>query len=139
MDKFTYFFPFIFIGMWVLVSFILSRKAWNKLVEKFRTDAPFDGNRIGIISADINSVSYKNSLILKCNQQGIYLKTTFLFRLFHLPVLIPWKEIKETRDGKVLFIRTKELVIGNPFIAMITIKASVYEKMERYLGSIPKG
>jgi hypothetical protein len=124
--------------MWILVTFILSKIAWSRLVEKFRTDAPFDGNRIGIISAGINSVNYGNSLILKCSQRGMYLKTVFLFRLFHPPVLIPWKEIKEVRNRKILFIRTTELVVGNPFVALITLKASVYEKIERYIGDVPK-
>jgi hypothetical protein len=138
MDKFAYIFPFIFVGMWILVTYMISKMGWDKLVEKFRYKGPFEGDRIGIISATINSGNYNKVIILRCNQQGIFLKTIFFFRLFHPSVFIPWKEIKEIRDRKVLFIQCKELVVGNPFVAMITMKASTYNKIEKSVGYIPK-
>lgn len=131
MIKFIYFFPFLFIGMWILITYIVSKMGWGKLVEKFRANDKFEGKRIGLISATINSANYNNAIILKYNYQGMYLKTAFLFRPFHPPVFIPWSEIRETRDKKIFFINLKELVIGDPFIAMITLKASVYNKLEK--------
>ena len=127
---FGYIFPFIFIGMWVIVSYIISRIGWARLVEKYRFDGDFEGTRVGIISASINGGNYNGSLVLKYNYNGIYLKTIFIFRLFHPPVLIPWNEIKEVRDRKMLFVKLKEIVIGDPFVALITLKESIYKKIE---------
>jgi len=97
----------------------------------------FHGTRIGLISASVNGANYNNSLVLKYNYDGIYLKVILPFRLFHPPILIPWKEVKYARDKKIFFIKLKELVIGDPFIALITLKASVYNKMQIPI-SIPK-
>ena len=129
MNQLIWFIPF-FIAMFVVISFVISKMGWSRLAEEFKTDNKFDGKRVGLISATINSCNYKNIIVLKYNQYGIFLKTVFPFNLFHPPILIPWNEIKEVRDGKLLFFRFKELIIGNPFIAMITLKASVYKKIE---------
>jgi hypothetical protein len=117
--------------MIIIVTYFISRMGWDKLVQHFKAIDKFEGKRVGLISVTINSGNYQNSIVLKYNYQGIYLKPIFLFRLFHPPVLIPWNEIKDVRDKKILFINLKELVIGDPFIALITLKTSVYNKIER--------
>lgn len=133
MNNVVYFFPFIFVGMWTLVTFIISKMGWATLVDNYQTSPHFEGQRVGIISASINSINYRNSLILKYNQDGIYLRPTILFRLFHKPVLIPWKEIKEVRDKKILLFSFKELIIGQPFVAIIGISKSVFDEIENSL------
>ena len=130
MQYFGYFFPVFFIGMWVLVIFVISRMGWVNLVENYYYEAEFTGTRVGIISASVNNTNYKNSLVLKYNEQGIYLRPVWLFRLFHKPVLIPWKEIKEVRDRKILFFTFKELIIGQPFVATLGLKKSVFARIE---------
>lgn len=132
-DKLPFILPFVFIGMWTLVTYIISRMGWSNLIDKYLYQDHFIGERVGIISASINSANYKNSLILKYNEDGFYLRPMFLFRLFHPPVLIPWKEIKEVRTNKVLFSTTKQLIIGNPFVAMITLNENTFKKIENHL------
>ncbi|UAY53632.1 hypothetical protein [Ferruginibacter albus] len=51
MVSFAYFFPFFFIGMWVLVCFIISKMGWADLFTNYPAPADFIGTRIGIISA----------------------------------------------------------------------------------------
>jgi len=133
MNYFVYFFPFLFIGMWVLISFVLSKKGWADLVTNYTINRSFEGRRVGIITASINSVNYKNSLVLQYNEEGIYLRPVVLFRLFHPPVLIPWKEIKEVRDKKILFISYKELIVGHPFVAAIGLNQNTFRKIEKQL------
>src|SRR3977135_2062016 len=98
-----YYFPFLFAGMWILITFIISRMGWSDLSAHYETINPFLGQRVGIISASINSANYNNSLILKYNEVGIYLRPIIIFRLFHKPILIPWTEIKEVRNKNILF------------------------------------
>jgi hypothetical protein len=132
MEKLAYIFPFLFVGMFVLVAYMLSKRGWSDLVSKYRFPEDFSGERVGITSASINGVNYNNCLLLKYNEQGIYLKPIFVFRLFHAPVMIPWNEIKAVRDKKVLFVHFKELVIGDPAVALIQMKPITVEKL-RYL------
>ena len=123
-------FPFLFIGMWILVTFIISKKGWADLVAKYQSDGIFNGERVGIISALVNGTKYKNALILKYNATGIFLKPILPFRLFHKPVLIPWNEIRGIRDKKVLFSSFKELIIGQPFVAILHIGNKNFQKIE---------
>ena len=129
MDAIPYFFPFFFIGMWVFVTYILSKMGWSDLVENFKLERSFSGRRIGYISASINSVNYQNSLILKCNEEGMYINSVIFFRLFHPAIFIPWSEIIDVRDKKILFTSYKELIIGNPFIATIKLRNKPYNKL----------
>ena len=110
----SYIFPFLFRGMWVSATFIISKMGWSDLASKYQTNAVFTGDKAGLISASINNANYKNSLILKYNEEGLYLKPIFLFSLFHKPILIPWEEIKEVRDKKIFFYDLKELIVGIP-------------------------
>ena len=106
---------------------------WTNLEAGYINKDTFYGERVGIISASINRANYRNALILKYNKDGIYLKPIILFRMFHKPVLIPWKEIKEVRDKRILFNTLKELVIGQPVVATITITEEIYRKIESNL------
>ena len=126
-DHFGYYFPFLFAGLWVLVSFIISRAGWAALAANYSTSIPFKGHSVGFISASINGANYNNSLILKYNEVGIYLRPIIFFRLFHRPLLIPWREIKEGPDKKYLFTSFKELIIGSPSVATIRLRKSTFD------------
>jgi len=133
MSFFGYIFPFLFAGIWILINYIISKMAWADLVKNYETEASFSGHRVGIISASINGISYNNALILRFNEEGIYLRPVWVFRLFHKPVLIPWKEIKEVRDRKFFFFNLKEIIVGNPFVAKITMRKSTFSLIENNL------
>jgi hypothetical protein len=129
--NFAYFFPVLFIGMWILVTYMISKMGWADLAKFYETNKTFRGNKVGLISASINGANYNSVLILKYNDEGIFLRPVFLFRLFHEPILIPWKDIIETRDKKTLFIEFKELIVGNPFVAIVKMKKSTFAKIEK--------
>lgn len=131
MKDFPYLFPFFFIGMFVFVLFILSKKGWSDLASEYQLDNSFEGERAGVISVAINGVNYNNCLLLKYNDEGFYLRPIFIFRLFHKPLFIPWKAIRDIRDKKVLFVQLKELVIGEPTIAIMQMRKPAFSKIER--------
>lgn len=92
------------------------------------------GTRVGIISATVNGkANYRNSLVLKYNEQGMYLKPVLLFSLFHKPILIPWEEIIEVKNKTKLFHTAKEIIIGDPMVAAIEINNNVYDRIKSYL------
>lgn len=131
MNQLVPFFPILFIGMWVLITFLLSRMGWTRLVAHYQYSDNFIGTRVGIISATINKkCNYKNCLILKYNEHGIYLKLLLIFSLFHKPVLIPWQEITEVQFKKILFSKYVDLVIGDPTVGVISISESVFNKIK---------
>lgn len=123
------FFPMFFIGLWLLVSFVLSLMGWSSLARHYKTDNVFYGRNIGICSGYINSVKYKNVLVVKYNEQGIHLSVIFIFRFCHPAVFIPWDEIKKVYDDHSFFLRYKKMVIGAPQIATITLRSHTFERI----------
>jgi hypothetical protein len=133
LKHYFYFIPFAFIVVWVLITFIISRMGWADLVQSYKYESKFIGQRVGFITAFINKVQYKNALILRYNAEGIYLEPIFLFRLFHPPILVPWTEITEVRNKRIFFIDFKELVIGHSTITRIRLYQSTFAKIEKEL------
>lgn len=131
MKELGYLFPIFFVGMFVLVLFVLSKRGWSDLVTRYRFDGDFNGDRFGIISATINGANYNNCLVLKYNEHGFYLRPILMFRLFHKGIFIPWQEIKDIRDKKFLFAQLKELVVGAPAVAIMQIRYATFESLER--------
>ncbi len=130
MQSLIYYFPLFFIVGGISICYIISKMGWTDLAAKYETSPEFIGTKIGLISANINSANYKNSLILKYNDEGIFLRPIFLFRLFHKPILIPWQEIKSIRTKKNFFSSYNELLIGSPYVATITISNSIFQRLE---------
>lgn len=124
-----------FTGLWIFITYIISKTGWAVLAGKYQYDGPFTGEKAGIISAAFNNTRYKNALVLRYNYEGMYIKPVAIFRLFHKPILIPWKEIKAIRDKKLFAITLKELVIGDPVVTVMTIKENLFSELEN---NIPK-
>lgn len=123
-------FPFFFTGIFILVMFLISKRGWRDLASRFRYDDVFQGTRVGIASVGVNNMSYNNCFLLKYNEKGFHLKPLFIFRLFHPPVFIPWKEIRAVHSKKILFVKMNELVVGDPAIAFLQMKDATLNKME---------
>lgn len=122
------FFPF-FICFFTFIIFFISKAGWSDLAAKYQSETPFRGRRIGTISAGINLARYNNALVLFVSDKGMYIKSVLLFRPFHPAILIPWKEVMEVKEKKILFTNYFELFIGNPKVATISLKRSTFKKM----------
>ncbi len=91
----VYAIPFFFVGLWLLVTFIISlASGWGRLAESYRAAQPFSGTVLGWQSASIRGISYNNSLNFGVAPEGLYLATMALFRAFHPPLFIFWSEIE---------------------------------------------
>ena len=61
------------------------------------------------------------------------MKPSVPFNIFSKPILIPWTEITDIQDKKVMFGKNKRLVIGNPFASIIDIPEKDFYKISKYL------
>ncbi len=123
--------PLVFVVIWVSLTYIVANMGWKELSDKFKQEKPFEGKRIGIISAFINDASYHNGIILKFNHEGIFLKSILAFRLFHPAMFIPWTAVKEVNDKTQFLSNLKELIVGDPLVGVIRLKTKTFEKMKR--------
>lgn len=117
--------------MWALTIFVLSRISWAKLANEFAYLQDFEGKRLGFISPRINKISYRNAMVLFCNEEGIYLKPFLMFRLFHQPILIPYHRFSEIEERKILWAKTKVLHVGDPVFTKIEIHERTFKQIQK--------
>jgi hypothetical protein len=95
-----------FIGMWILISFTVSRMGWRSFSSRY--PAPFRPpglayaspfSRFGSIFA-----SYRDVVRVIVTDTGIYFYPMFLFRPFHRPFLLPWTSVRRI-EKKAGFFR----------------------------------
>jgi hypothetical protein len=99
------YFPFFFVGMWVLVCFFLSiMDGWQWLSEKYSFKNKFEGKKHGGISGMLCGVGFHGILSAGADKNGLYLSVLFPFRIGHPPLFIPWEEITCGKQ-KILFFK----------------------------------
>jgi hypothetical protein len=92
--------PIYFLCLWFLVGAIISFiGGWFSLAKVYRTRVPFDGAKWRMQSGQMRRLTnYNNVLTLGVSPEGLYLASMFLFRFMHPPLLVPWSEIKVSRN-----------------------------------------
>ena len=104
-------FPVFFVGMWLLVSFLLSAMGgWRVLALHYPAQSSFSGKRFRFRSAQLGGyVNYGGCLTLGASPHGLYVAVLPFFRLAHPPLLIPWSDItaREARSWLVAAIELK--------------------------------
>lgn len=124
----------LFIVMSIFVLNSLHKKGWNNLQERYLYQSKdFDGEKISIRNLMIEGVGTQNIIRIKISSKGLYMKMIIPFNLFSKPIMIPWNEIYDIQDKKVMFGKYKRLVIGNPFASTIDISDKDYYKINKYI------
>jgi hypothetical protein len=109
------FFPFFFIGMWILVSFIISRMGWRSFSRRYPAGSRPAGRAYLSLSLWFGSIfaSYRNVVRVVFTDAGIYFYPMFLFRAFHPPFLISWASVRRVEKKNGFFFRGYRLDIEN--------------------------
>jgi len=112
----------------------LHKRGWNNIQERYKYDSGiFYGEKIRIRNISIDGLSSQNVINIKVSDQGLYLRPSVPFSLFSKPVLVPWNEITDLQDKKVLFTSYKRLVVGKPFATTIDIPEKDFYKISKYI------
>jgi hypothetical protein len=87
-------FPFVFVGFWVVISFVLSSLGgWRALAAVYRREGPPQPDRSWFSSGRFTWVRYRGCLVLGAGVLGLDIAVQFPFMLGHPPLRIPWSEI----------------------------------------------
>lgn len=99
-------FPVFFVLLWCVVGYVVSRfSGWSELAERYRAQAPFEGEVWRFQSAQMRyMMNYNNCLTFGASSEGLYLATLFLFRLGHPPLLVPWGELEIQQEKRFFFV-----------------------------------
>ena len=124
----------VFLVFFVFVMNSMHKKGWNNLQERYLfASNEFNGERIRIRNLSIDGLSSQNMVKIKISNMGLYMKTSAPFNLFSKPIMIPWTEITEVQEKKVMLGKYKRLVIGKSFASTIDIPEKDYHKLSRYI------
>jgi hypothetical protein len=124
-------FPFLFIGMWVLVTTLLGfMSGWFNLQQWYADD----GNEEPLLKLGWQSgsmgfgVSFSSCLTLASRRDGMSVRVWKIFGPFQRPLLIPWREIT-AEPKQFLFIRMVRLNFGSPPSGSLNIRERIWNKL----------
>lgn len=124
----------VFLAFFLFVMNSMHKKGWNNLQVRYLfVSNDFHGEKIKIRNLSIDGLGSQNVVKIKISNNGLFMKSSFPFNLFSKPIMIPWTEITEVQEKKVMFGKYKRLVIGKPFASTIDIPDKDYHKISRYI------
>jgi hypothetical protein len=93
----------VFIALWILVSFLVSRRGWCAFAARY----PARNRPVGKAYASpfthfgLLRSHYGWAVKVVLSDSGVYFLPSLLFRAFHSPFLVPWASVKrvEKRNG----------------------------------------
>jgi hypothetical protein len=102
---------------------------WAALAKRYRaTNAP-PGKQFSFQSAQLGMANYGSCLTIVVSADGLYLSVFPPFRFGHPPILIPWAEIHNLKEKRILWLwRMVEMQVGTPVIATLTLPLRILEQ-----------
>ena len=114
---------------WCFVVYMTARTSgWAALAGKYRATNTPAGKRFDFQSIKLGSVNYSAGLTIVVSSVGLYLSMLPFFRIGHPPLFIPWADIHDVQERKVLWHwRFVEMQIGTPAITTLTLPLYLIE------------
>ncbi len=108
---------------------------WRAMAGRFPAPPNFtEGKLFTWQSGRIGMVNYNNVLRVRVSAQGLHLACGFPFHFMHPPLLIPWAQITNLEQQKVLAWQVIRLTIGAPKIATVTLyNAKIIEAAQPWI------
>ena len=99
-----------FVAMWFGVTGLLAVfSGWTGLAAYWRAQRPLTGERFRIASASMGAkllpVGYSNCLSVTVSDQGLGVSILLPFRFLCPPLFIPWSDVANVTEGRLLFFR----------------------------------
>jgi len=132
-------FLLLFIGMWVMVSFIISKVGWNTFATRYPARSKPAGKSFTSSRTWFGTylAGYRNVVRVIFTDAGVYFYTAYLFRAFHSPFLVPWDKVKRIEKYKVFFGFQYDLDINDGLGEIhAVLPASAEHDLRKYANSI---
>lgn len=124
-------FLFLFPAFWCAVCWLLSHVGgWNRLGTRFATHQTPHGASFRWQNGSVGFVSYRNVMRVDAAPDGIFLSMPWLFRVGHPPLFIPWSEVHDATEQRLLWLRLVRFGVGSPRLARLRLPAKVFEAVE---------
>jgi len=129
--RFLIAFPFLFVGMWLLVTTILGfMSGWFTLQQRYSDDRNEEPLlKLGWQSGSMGlGVSFGSCLTLASRREGLSVRVWRIFGPFQRPLLIPWRDIS-AEPKRILFYRMVRLSFGSPPLGSLKISQRAWDRL----------
>ncbi|MCE1237655.1 MAG: hypothetical protein LWW93_14995 [Hyphomicrobiales bacterium] len=108
---------------------IADRGSWSELETRFATLRGPDAPIARRVSVKIGVPIWKNCVAVGADDAGLRLevKTPILGGMGRRPLLVPWDEIVEVHPVRLYWKSARQLVVGRPPLATVTLPEAVWE------------
>ncbi|OZC01967.1 hypothetical protein [Rubricoccus marinus] len=108
---------------WMVVIGLIGKTGWRPLAEAYPAERwPARGYKVSWQSGRVGAVNYSNALNAVATPEGLFLRPSFLFRVGHPPVCIPWAAFVDTAPA---------MIFGTRFILETGPSLVLYGKLAR--------
>jgi len=118
-----------FVSVWCLAMILVaSFGPWGKLARIYPATSTPTGAVLRFQSAKFNLANYGACLTIRLGAEGIHFAVLPPFRIGHSPLLIPWPELRNIKEKRMLWARFVTFEVGEPAVAKIMVSPQVLEK-----------
>jgi hypothetical protein len=105
-----------FAALWLGITGLLAHwSGWATLAERFRSDAPVEGDRFRFASGSMGRrwipVSYGNCLFVTVTPSGLRLSLFLPFRFLSPPLWVAWADLEAVIQKRFLLVSVTTLVL----------------------------
>ena len=109
----------------------------NRLAEAYPATGQPGEPELTKQTLQIGTVRFRKCVTVRIGPQGFYLLVRPILSNY-TAVLVPWDEVKGTREARIYWKRAIRMSIGSPPAGTITVLAGFYKRMQPYLSSEPQ-
>jgi len=114
-------------AFWCGVVVLIAQFGWGRLAARYRTEAEAGGRRLRFASGRVGFASYRSTLHVGIEPDGLHLSVPLLFRPGHPPLFIPWGEVTDVTTRRLFGFATVALRVGTPHAATVTLPGRVVD------------
>ncbi len=120
--------PFVFVGFWMAVCFLLgSISGWRDVAANYEDSNPIRHPRFKMIRGRVGFINYNNCLTAEAAPEGLHLSVWKLFRAGHPPLLIPWDAMHNAQAKTFFFSENIHFDVGSPRCARMALPRKIFE------------
>ena len=118
----------LFVAIWCAACLSLAKfGGWSALARRFPASCAPQGKTLRHCAAKIGSATYSGILMATPTDYGLHLSVLAPWRLGHPRICIPWTEMKNPKERKILWSHWVEVTVSTPKIVTVRLPEKLVE------------
>lgn len=127
----------VFPPFWCAVVWLTAQAGWARLARRYRSWRTPPGAPKRMQSGRVGWANYNHVLDIAAGPDGLHLGTSWLFRIGHPPLLLPWSELHAVREERLLWQHRVAFDVGRPRLLRLRLPYAVFTAHEAGRALLP--